>query len=85
MHPLSGFAFASQDLQPPSPISRHRAYGHHYKPIKLLFTALDRIHPNIRGWDLDRSLLQREAQLIYKFRATKLPGLNEALSFKSFI
>lgn len=68
-----------------SPIGRHRATSHGYKPIHILFTALDHFHPNARGGDLDRRLLQREAQFIYRFNATKFPGLNESLSFKAFV
>lgn len=68
-----------------SPIGRPRATAHGYKPIRMPFTALDQIHPSSQGGDLDRNLLQREARFIYRFRVTQSPGINEDLSFKSFL
>lgn len=59
-----------------SPIGRHRAHGHNYKPIQLLFTALDRLHPNTRGIDHCSSAKPSP------FIDSELPSI---LSFKSFI
>lgn len=65
-----------------SPLGRHRAHHHAYQPIRLWFTALEWVHPIARGGDLDRSVLQKESQW---FKATQFLGLNEAVSYKSFI
>lgn len=68
--------------------SRHwvdREKEHEYRPINMLFTAMDRVQPNVRGGDLDCMVLQRETQCIHLLRTTHPPGLNEAVSLKSFL
>lgn len=32
-----------------SPLGRHRVYPHGYRPIRVCFTALNRVHPDPRG------------------------------------
>lgn len=43
----------SKNLLPALPDRGHRAFGHVYKQIKMLFTALDCVHPHARGGDQD--------------------------------
>lgn len=68
-----------------SPIGRHRALQHEYRPLNMLFTALDKVHADACGGDLDRAVPNCEARWMYCLSATHPPGLNEALSSKPFI
>lgn len=49
------------------------------------FTALEHIPAHARGGDIDQKLLQLETKWIHTLDATKYPGLNEYISFKSFL
>lgn len=49
------------------------------------FLILDRIHPNPRGGDFNKLLLQTELRWIFNLKATLLPGLNKAFNFKPFL
>lgn len=52
---------------------------------RITFLILDRIHPNPRGGDWNKSLLQLELRWIFTLRATHPPGLNDAVCFKPFL
>lgn len=52
---------------------------------KFNFLILDRIHPNTRGGDWNKLLLQRETQWIVELNATLCAGLNTQLSFRPFL
>lgn len=77
--------YASRICDLLSSIGRHRAICHEYRYINMFFTALDHVHESPCGGDYDRRVLQREAQWIFRLRANKYLGLNDALSFKSFL
>lgn len=66
-------------------INRHVALKHNYNPQVMGFTALEHVPLHGRGGDIDQKLLQLETKWIYTLEATKLPGLNEYISFKSFL
>lgn len=68
-----------------SSLGCHRAMDHGYKQIWVCFTALDRVHPDLRGGDFDRAVLQRETHWIFHLRAVYYPGLNDAVNYKAFI
>lgn len=65
---IKAHLYASKICDLLSPIGRHRALHHEYRPIRMLFTALDHVHVNSRG-DYDKRVLQREAQWIFRFDA----------------
>lgn len=61
------------------------ALKHGYKNIKVSFQALAHIHLHPRGGNLDQMLLRSEAKWIFELKATKVQGLNEYISFNTFI
>lgn len=63
---------------------RHTTLVHQGVFPKIKFFTLDRVHPNSRGGDWNKDLLQLELQWIYNLRATKPPGLND-VCFKPFL
>ncbi|OCT90035.1 hypothetical protein XELAEV_18018650mg, partial [Xenopus laevis] len=66
-------------------VARHINEFHNGSLEMLRFTAVDRIEPTMRIGDIDRKLLQREAQWIYWLN-TKVPnGLNEGFTFSPFL
>lgn len=77
--------FATRICDLLSPIGRLRAYKHSYKPIRILFTTLDRVQPHPRGGDADKITLQRESFWIHTLRATSPPSMNEMNSFGPFL
>ena len=68
-----------------TPISRHIGLFHNHNRAMLGFYALAHIPLNERGGDADKRLLQTEARWIYTLGATQHPGLNENISYKSFL
>lgn len=76
---------ATQICDLSSPIGRHHAYQHDYKPIRILFTAWDRVHHHPRDGDADKITLQRESFWIHTLRATLPPVMNGMNSFSSFL
>lgn len=58
---------------------------HQFDSTKINFFALEHIPINEKGGDADKLLLQQETEWIFNLSATKHPGLNDALSFKSFL
>lgn len=68
-----------------TPMERHLGDKPGYKDINLTFTALDHVHPNPRGGNTDCQILKLEAKWIFILDATKPTGLNDHISFKSFL
>lgn len=66
-------------------ISRHFTNCHNKDYRSIHFYPLDHVHTTIRGGEIDRALLQIETGWIYNLQATKPPGLNEYVSFASFL
>lgn len=66
-------------------LNRHVAREHHYDPDVIRFAALEHVPPHIRGGDIDTILLQMETRWIHLLDAVRFPGLNEYISFKSFL
>ena len=67
---------------PDLPLGRHIRDAHYGKIPRIKFLILDRIHPDNRGGDWNRSLLQRETRWIVSLNATCAPGLNEVVSYR---
>ena len=74
-----------QTRNPDLPLGRHAALVHPDKFPKIKFLILDRIHPNPRGGDWNKTLLQMELRWIYRLKATEPPGLNDFISFRPFL
>lgn len=74
-----------QTCDPDLPLGRHTRLVHHGVFPKIKFLILDRVHPNLRGGDWNKSLLQLELRWIYNLKANQPPGLNDAVSFKPFL
>lgn len=70
---------------PELPLGRHVGCCHAGICPNFQFLILDRIHPNARGGDWIKLLLQREARWIMELNATHLPGLNTQLSYRLFL
>lgn len=70
---------------PDLPLGRHVIHEHHGIFPGIQFLILDRIHPNPRGGDWNKVLLQREVRWIVDLAATSLLGLNEQFSYRPFL
>lgn len=66
-------------------LNRHVATEYNFDPHVVRFAALGQIPSHARGGNIDNSLLQMETRWIYLLDAVKYPGLNEYISFKSFL
>lgn len=66
-------------------LNRHIAIVHNYDPGVVCFAALEHVSSHARGGNIDTSLLQLETRWTHLLDATKFPGLNEYISFKSFL
>lgn len=66
-------------------IAKHMRQLHSEKPYDIKFCAIELIKPNQRRRDLDKLLLQKETAWIYRLKTVDPCGLNETLSFTSFI
>lgn len=47
--------------------------------------ALDHVREDPRGGDFDKFVLQHETRWIHRLKALTPPGLNEEISFASFL
>lgn len=74
-----------QVCNPDLPLGRHTTLVHSGVFPKIKFLILDRNHPNLRGGDWNKSLLQLELRWIYNLKATRPPGLNDAVCFRPFL
>lgn len=66
-------------------LNRHIAREHNYDPDVVHFAALDHVPLHARGGNIDTTLLQMETRWMHLLDAVKFPGLNEYISFKSFL
>lgn len=66
-------------------LNRHIAKEHNYDPNVVRFAALEHVPSHARGGNIDTTLLQMETRWIHLLDAVKFPGLNEYISFKSFL
>lgn len=66
-------------------ISCHIGLYHDFELRYMRFFALEHVKGSPRGGDIDKRLLQLETQCIFCLQATKPPGLNEQINFKSFL
>lgn len=67
------------------PLGRLVAQVHNYHFLQVFFIALDRVHPDHRGDDWNKAFLQKELRWIFRLQATAAPGLNEAITFLTFL
>ena len=76
---------AMRTANPDLPLGGHILLQHegHFSGVKFLI--LDRIHPNPRGGDWNKILLQLETRWIADLEANFPPGLNEQISFRPFL
>lgn len=51
-----------------TPLGRHAAFHYYYKPFKVQFPTLDRVHIAQKGGDFDPRLLQVKTQWIYQLQ-----------------
>lgn len=68
-----------------TPMSRHVGLFHDFSLNTIKFIALEHIPPDVRGGSNDQKLLQLEARWSHSLKATTYPGLNEMLSYKTFL
>ena len=66
-------------------VSRHLGREHNFALDMIKFTALEHVPAHARGGGIDRTLLQLETKWIQLLNATRYPGLNQYISFKSFL
>lgn len=66
-------------------ISRHVGREHNFDVDMIKFTSLKHVPIHVRGGGIDRTLLQLETKWIQSLNATRYPGLNEYISYKSFL
>lgn len=66
-------------------IGRHHAFVHNFDFGGFKVLPLIHIPPHERGGDWDQALLKTESRWIYKLKATKEPGMNDALSYVPFL
>lgn len=66
-------------------INRHVALQHDFDPQVIGFTTLEPVPLHVRGGGIDQRLLQLETMWIHTLEATRFPGLNEYISYKSFL
>ncbi|CAJ0946852.1 unnamed protein product [Ranitomeya imitator] len=66
-------------------IPRHFFEAHNSNPKGLCFRGIDRVYIGIRGGNAKQRLLQKETHWIVTLNTLSPFGLNEAISFKSFL
>lgn len=66
-------------------LGRHVREVHGGTFPRISFLILDRVHPNTRGGDRNKILLQRESRWIQSLSATVSPGLNDIISYRPFL
>lgn len=79
---ISRHVHSMKTCNPDLPLGRHVRDVHQGIFPKIGFLALDRIHPNPKGGDWDKTLHQRETCWIVALRATVAPGLNSHMSYR---
>ncbi|CAJ0935514.1 unnamed protein product [Ranitomeya imitator] len=67
------------------PIARHFFDTHECNPRGLSVRGIDRVYMGIRGGNLKQKLLQKETRWIVTLDTLSPNGLNETISFKSFL
>lgn len=70
---------------PDLPLGRHARDIHQGIFPKINILVLNRVHPNNRGGDWDKVLLQKETRWIVALQATSPPGLNDCISYRPFL
>lgn len=70
---------------PELPLGRHVSSIHGGKFPDIKFLILDRVYPNPRGGDWNKTLLQHETCWIAFLKANQPPGLNDVVSFRPFL
>lgn len=78
-------AATESDIQSLKPIPRHFKSRHNCDPTLLRVWGIDQILPNPRGGNIKKILAQKEAQWIFRLDTVQPKGLNENLSFSSFL
>lgn len=68
-----------------TPIARHMRSVHSSDPFSILFWVLEVVKQNVRRGDLHHLLLQKEMAWIFRLKAIPPLGLNDTLSFTSFL
>lgn len=68
-----------------TPIARHVVECHSGNAAFIKFQGIDGVKRSLAGGDVDRILLQKEAQWIFRLGTIKPNGLNNAISYVSFI
>ncbi|CAJ0955580.1 unnamed protein product [Ranitomeya imitator] len=58
---------------------------HHSNPKGLQFRGIDHVYMGIRGGNVKQKLLQKETRWMVTLDTLSPTGLNEAISFKSFL
>ncbi|XP_040178452.1 uncharacterized protein LOC120911183 [Rana temporaria] len=76
---------AMRTANPDLPLGRHILTEHDGHFLGVKFLILDRVHPNPRGGDWNKILLQLETRWIAELEANHPPGLNEQISFRPFL
>lgn len=82
---ISRHVHSMRTCNPDLPLGRHAQDIHQGNFPKIRFSALNRIHPNTRGGDWDKTLLQRETRWIVALQATLPSGLNDCISYRPFL
>lgn len=67
------------------PVARHCWEFHDGRITDFKFTVIEVVKPSGRKGDIDRILLQKETEWIYRLKSTNPDGLNESLYFGCFI
>lgn len=70
---------------PELPLGRHVSGYHAGVCPRFQSVILDHIHPNMRGGEWNKLLLQREARWIMELNATHPPGLSTQLSYRPYL
>lgn len=66
-------------------ISHHVGLEHNFDINMIKFAALEHVSTHVRGGGIDRALLQLETRWNHIHNATRYPGLDEYIGFKSFL
>lgn len=68
-----------------TPLAKHMELIHGGSSDSLYFQPLELIRPTQRGGDIDRRLLQKEVRWMYTLQSVAPSGINEHISFASYI
>lgn len=78
-------ATSEDDLSKLKPIPRHFKTHHNCNAVLLQVWGIDRVLQDKRGGDWKRVLAQKEVRWIYTLNTMTLDGLNDSLSYASFL